>query len=578
MTRKQTVIHLHGNVKNNVLAKDLKKGEIIVLHPESGATEFGTLDFTGNQIAWFQDYESTKTYIDTTVGGVSDRVTALEGLTGTTTSALQEITKGTDGSYVTTTIGAKTEDKKQSVGVAVTVQEVSGATTEKKGLAEALDVKNYVDGAKNAVLGEINAVDAKIGNGFSNTSTVAGQLSAVNAKIGNGFSETSTVAGQLSAVKDKADSAVQTVEGTNTVNATTEANKVTLSLVTSNKGNVKFSQGTDGLSANVEIPAATVTGVKAEDKVLSLTDKLVSATVSLEYGDAVSEALGGKKTIKLLGKDSTLISEIDASEFIKDGMLDTVELVKNPEGKTAGTYLKLTWNTDSGKTEPMFINVTELIDIYTQGTGIKIDNKKISVDTNIIATVQSVTDAKAELKGTAEDTKDAETISGAKKYADSLKTAIDRYTVNGKDISTNPVLDGSSIAVGGSGSHKDKKLDDTVEDIYTQIGNAATSGVTLFGGKTGEITINGNGGTGNYKVKLAMTGNELGATIEGLGTAAAENIEHFASAVQGGKADTAVQTVRVTNTDTNKITATKAENSTEVVLNFDSMVIDCGEF
>ena len=101
--------------------------------------------------------------------------------------------------------------------------------------------------------------------------------------------------------------------------------------------------------------------------------------------------------------------------------------------------------------------------------------------------------------------------------------------------------------------------------------------MTSFGGKTGEITINGNG-TGNYKVKLAMTENELGATIEGLGTAAAKDIEYFASADQGGKADTAVQTVTVESTATNKITATKTENSTEVVLNFDSMVIDCGEF
>ena len=549
-TRKQTVIHIHGNVKDNVSASNLKKGEIIVLHPQSGAAEFGTLDYSGKNIVWFQDYASTQTYINTKVKEVSDKVTQLEG------SALQEITKGSDGSYVTTTIGKKTGDKKQSVGVAVTVQEVSGATDDNKGLAEALDVKNYVDGAKNAVQGEIDAV---------------------NAKIGDGFSETSTVAGQLSAVKTTADSAVQTVEGTNTVKATTEANKVSLSLATSDKGNVKFSQDTDGLSATVEIPVATVTGVKADDKVLSLTDKLVSATVSLEYGDAVSEALKGKKAIKLLGKKGTLISEIDASEFIKDGMLDTVELVKNPEGQAAGTYLKLTWNTDSGKGQPMYINVTDLVDVYTAGTGLNLKGKEFSVDTATIATVEALNNTKTELKGNAASAADSETIAGAKKYADSLKTTIDGYTVNGKKISTNPVLDGSTIAVGGTGSHKGQKLDTTVEDIYTQIGNAATSGVTLFGGKTGEITINGNG-TGNYKVKLAMTKNELGATIEGLGTAAAKNIADFASADQGRKADTAVQTVTVASTETNKITAMKAENSTEVVLDFDGMVIDCGEF
>ena len=50
--------------------------------------------------------------------------------------------------------------------------------------------------------------------------------------------------------------------------------------------------------------------------------------------------------------------------------------------------------------------------------------------------------------------------------------------------------------------------------------------VDSLGGKTGAITIDGVG-SGDYKVKLAMTDQKLGATIEGLGTAAGQNIEAF---------------------------------------------------
>lgn len=58
----------------------------------------------------------------------------------------------------------------------------------------------------------------------------------------------------------------------------------------------------------------------------------------------------------------------------------------------------------------------------------------------------------------------------------------------------------------------------------------AATHVDSLGGKTGVITVDGEGGSGAYKVKLAMTGQKLGATIEGLGTAAAQNVEAFDSA------------------------------------------------
>lgn len=59
--------------------------------------------------------------------------------------------------------------------------------------------------------------------------------------------------------------------------------------------------------------------------------------------------------------------------------------------------------------------------------------------------------------------------------------------------------------------------------------------VNSLGGKTGAITVDGVGGEGAYKVKLAMTDQKLGATIEGLGTAAAQNVEDFDAA--GAAAD-----------------------------------------
>jgi hypothetical protein len=67
-----------------------------------------------------------------------------------------------------------------------------------------------------------------------------------------------------------------------------------------------------------------VQGVAEGDKILSMNDKLVSATVSLTYD---SEA----KKIKLLGKDDAELGSVDATPFIKDGMISEAELVTDPE-------------------------------------------------------------------------------------------------------------------------------------------------------------------------------------------------------------------------------------------------------
>ena len=345
-------------------------------------------------------------------------------------------------------------------------------------------------------------------------------IKSAQSKADTGVANAATAQSTAEAAKTTADSKIASVTGDTTVKAETVDHAVTLSLATSDKGNVKFTQDTDGLSANVTIPAATVTGVAADDKVLSLTDKLVSATIGLDYGDATTEALNGQKAIKLVGKDGVVISEIDASAFIKDGMIQSVEF----DAQTK--HVAITFNTDAGH-QPIDVDLSTLVDTYKAGTGLSLaTDGTFSVNTTTIATVEKAT----ELANTAE--------TAAKTHANTLKETIDAYTVNGKPISGSPVLDGSMIAVGGTGAHKTANLDTTVEDIYGKISDAAAGGVLSFGGQSGDITL-ATAGTKDGDVNLTMTGKALSASIVGLGSAAftesSEYDAHGAAAAVLGK-------------------------------------------
>ena len=347
-------------------------------------------------------------------------------------------------------------------------------------------------------------------------------------KADTGVANAATAQSAAEAAQTTADSKIASVTGDTTVKAETVDHAVTLSLATSDKGNVKFTKDADGLSANVTIPAATVTGVAANDKVLSLTNKLISATIGLDYGDATTEALNGKKAIKLLGKEGVVISEIDASAFIKDGMIQSVEF------DTQTKHVTITFNTAAGR-DAIDVDLSTLVDTYKAGTGLSLaKDGTFSVNTTTIATVEKATT----LANAAEQ--------AAKTHANGLKETIDAYTVNGKKLSESPiVLDGSMIAVGGTGAHKTANLDITVEDIYGKISDAAASGVLSFGGQSGDITL-ATASTKNGDVNLKMTGKALSASIVGLGSAAftessAYDTKGAAAAVLGKSTDTSTK-------------------------------------
>ena len=241
-------------------------------------------------------------------------------------------------------------------------------------------------------------------------------------------------------------------------------------------------------AVDINVPAATVTGVDPDDKFLTLTEKLLSVTASLKYD---TEA----KKIRLIGKDGrTAISEIDATAFIKDGMLSNAELVENPDDQHVGTYFKLTWNTDAGK-DVMYVDVTSLIDVYTakQGGGLLLDGHAFSVDTTTIATVKSV---------------------------DAVSTKVNGLKINGQSVTESTVLTGENIKVDGT---------ENAQTIKAAIANAASSGVQSIGGKTGAIGL--VSGSTNGSVNLTISNDsQLRADIVGLKSAAYETADTFVKA------------------------------------------------
>lgn len=131
------------------------------------------------------------------------------------------------------------------------------------------------------------------------------------------------------------------------------------------QGNVTLSLGPNGLKAEDTIALRDVTGQNFIKK--NGTD--VEGHLNLTYNTET-------KKINLEGFDSSIIASIDATAFIKDGMINTVELVTDPESHDPGTYLVITFNTDAGK-DAIYLDVTGLINVYRGTNGVKVTGKDI---------------------------------------------------------------------------------------------------------------------------------------------------------------------------------------------------------
>lgn len=134
-------------------------------------------------------------------------------------------------------------------------------------------------------------------------------------------------------------------------------------------------------------------------------------------------------------------------------------------------------------------------------------------------------------------------------------------TVNSKPLSTNVVLAGADILVGGDGTYSESDLQAAIEAIDGRITSAAASGVQSFGGQTGAITVD-TANTTNGQVKFSMSSKQLKGTVNGLKSAAYTESSAYATSAQGTKADSAIQIVN--GTASNYITTSKSGTTVTV--------------
>lgn len=120
--------------------------------------------------------------------------------------------------------------------------------------------------------------------------------------------------------------------------------------------------------------AATKNYVDSEISKIDVSDQLTA--YAMKNNISVSYNATTKKIILNADGHTT---DIDATAFIKDGMINTAAYDHTSK------KIVLTFNTDSGKS-PISVDVAALVDTYTAGNGLSINGNQFSIDESVVAT------------------------------------------------------------------------------------------------------------------------------------------------------------------------------------------------
>lgn len=186
-----------------------------------------------------------------------------------------------------------------------------------------------------------------------------------------------------------------------------------ITIVSSDRNNV-LTVGRDGgaylNSADIEIKVEDL--INPGDPLLTTRNAKLVSGLSMRYNSATG-------LVELIGVHGTAIASAVIPTALT--MLKSINLVDNPAGQPAGTYIHFQFQLSDGSTSDMYLNVNKLAQAYSAGDGIDIDTTgKISVSHDFVEDI-------------ADDVIDTE-LGTRGKITTAIENAIDDITVVSTDL------------------------------------------------------------------------------------------------------------------------------------------------
>lgn len=294
--------------------------------------------------------------------------TALENALKNANDGEIVINRYKDGNNIKVLIGFTTEDstvKKPFVFDADAIPADVQKELDKIGGTGEGSLKNAIDEAKNELIGSTGDT--------STSNTITGAKKYTDSKIADLNLTDNAVAksfvtkvnqnnGKITVARGEVTSKDKTVnmtDGTDggfdvavNIDGTTIIKNASSGVLSVASGALTQYKGSNAVKVSEVDPENNKTvslSINSNDKVLTQSNDGLFANINLTWDKT--------QGLKLIGKDSIVITTIPATDFIKDGMLENATYNEETHKIT------LTFNTDAGK-QPIELNLSDLVDTY----------------------------------------------------------------------------------------------------------------------------------------------------------------------------------------------------------------------